>query len=548
MKTMTEKKTEQKSEVETSEVSPDDIIEELGGCGPFQIRLSLIVHLIKTVVCFSVNTLVLFSATPNWFCANDELIGNISSCFDNLDGNNESERLCADAEKQCNVNKSTKCSTYEYDDYSISTFTGEFNLVCGNDFIPSTISSINIVGLLLGNLAGGQLADLYGRKPTFYASIVLLMLFHLLAYFAQSWQVFAVAMFFTGVGNGFFLTVQYAILSEYSLSRCRVWMVGFPSWPLQTSLLALCAYLLHDWRNVELLIAMMAIPALMTWFVVPESFRWHVGHNDIKKAQKIVIKVAECNKREHVKVNIEKLRDQSKQDDGGYKKYTFLQLFKTWEMAKVTLLLMLDWGSLDIISYGIYFGIQTLSGNMYMNIFLFSIVGIPSKFLAIYLQNRFGRRTTTLLCYAITAVTSLTVGVVQTIEPVNKDSLANGFAMVASASISATWGPLQTMTLEMYPTVIRNIGFGSLSVVGKISAVIGPQLVYLNSYVSGLLYYVCGALSLLSAVGTLFLPETKGLKLQDKIEQSNKDDNNTSTENIPKLANVESEMNVQTKF
>lgn len=36
-----------------------------------------------------------------------------------------------------------------------------------------------------------------------------------------------------------------------------------------------------------------------------------------------------------------------------------------------------------------------------------------------------------------------------------KDSLTNGFAMFANLGIGVAWGPVQLMTLELYPTVVR---------------------------------------------------------------------------------------------
>lgn len=37
----------------------------------------------------------------------------------------------------------------------------------------------------------------------------------------------------------------------------------------------------------------------------------------------------------------------------------------------------------------------------------------------------------------------------------NKGSMINGFALVANIGITTAWGPVQTMTIELYPTVIR---------------------------------------------------------------------------------------------
>jgi len=39
----------------------------------------------------------------------------------------------------------------------------------------------------------------------------------------------------------------------------------------------------------------------------------------------------------------------------------------------------------------------------------------------------------------------------------NKDILTNVFAIIANVGIQTAWGPVQTMTIEMYPTVIRYI-------------------------------------------------------------------------------------------
>ncbi|KAL4240146.1 hypothetical protein ACF0H5_000940 [Mactra antiquata] len=520
-----------------NELNPDKILEDLGGCGMYQIKMAVIIHLIKTIFNFTSNSLVIFTATPKWFCSSEDTRRNISTCFQEFHGNNESISVCEHTKEQCYMSNTSQanCNSFEFDG-NFRTIVSQFNLVCDRAFIPSTINSIHIAGILVGNLLGGQLADLYGRKPSFYSSIVLLMLFNLLAYFSPSWEVFTAATFFTGVGCGIFLTLQFTILTEYSLSRHRVWMVGFPSWPLQTSLLALCSYALHDWKYIQLMSVLMTIPAMMTWWLIPESFRWYVGHDNIKEAQKIITNVAKVNKKD-VSITVEGFSRESDK-----RKYYFLHLFKTRRLVKITLLLMLNWAALDIVSYGIYFGIQILSGSIYLNMFLFALVGIPTKFFTIYLQNRIGRRCTVLLCYVSIASACISVGIILTVEPVNKDRLTNGFAMIASASVAAVWGPLQTMTLEMYPTVIRNIGFGSLSVIGKISAVIGPQLVYLDSFAPGLLFYTCGGLAALSSVGTLLLPETKDLGLQDKIETVDKDNDKNVNERNETAALVDPEL------
>ncbi|XP_053387558.1 solute carrier family 22 member 6-like [Mercenaria mercenaria] len=142
---------------------------------------------------------------------------------------------------------------------------------------------------------------------------------------------------------------------------------------------------------------------------------------------------------------------------------------------------------------------------------------IPSKAIATWLTNRIGRRKATNICFTVVGIAGLTGGALQTLDVKYKDQLTTVLAIVANSSISAAWGTVQTMTVELYPTVIRSIGFGMLSFIGGIGSVIGPQFVYLDTHVPGLLLYLCGGLSVLCAIGTSLLPETKDKYLLDKI-------------------------------
>ena len=37
----------------------------------------------------------------------------------------------------------------------------------------------------------------------------------------------------------------------------------------------------------------------------------------------------------------------------------------------------------------------------------------------------------------------------------HKDEITNAFALVANIGIYTAWGPVQLMTIELYPTVVR---------------------------------------------------------------------------------------------
>ena len=89
------------SHVEHSVHNPDDVIIELGGCGRFQIRIAILVHVIKTVCCWSTISMAFITAAPRWRCKADTSanITQEDSIFD----------------KACFTANGSKCSSFEFD-------------------------------------------------------------------------------------------------------------------------------------------------------------------------------------------------------------------------------------------------------------------------------------------------------------------------------------------------------------------------------------------------------------------------------------------------
>ncbi|KAL4240616.1 hypothetical protein ACF0H5_001407 [Mactra antiquata] len=492
----------------TSPANPDEIIEQFGGCGRFQIMINVASHAMKTVVCFSIMSMVIISRTPPWWCNDEVALNNMTSCVAFENGT----EIFRCPEKTCSIN-GTKCSSFGYNK---RTLVSEFNLVCDLDYIPSFIMSLQVAGTLVGNVMAGHVAEYIGRKKPFFFSVAIFVVFNLFGYFSTNWIMFTVVRVFIGLAAGVFMTSTYSLLCEFSSAKWRVWIIGFPSWPIEACIFALIAWLVQDWRHLQLLIALVGIPCLLPWFIIPESFRWYIAHDKLEQAKEIIHKVAAFNKREIS--NLTELMTSQPTTDPDSKKYSLVDLFRTRKLTRITLLSSMNWFALGIVSYGISFGIQSLSGNIYLNFFLFSIVGIPSKVIALWLQNRIGRRGTTMLCHLLVIIGGFAVGIIEGMDIDNKGAMINGFAQLANIGITTAWGSVQTMTIELYPTVIRPIGFGTLSVVGRIGAIIGPQLVYVNLQKPGLMYYVLGGVSTICLLGCLGLPETKNANLNDKIQ------------------------------
>lgn len=161
-------------------------------------------------------------------------------------------------------------------------FVFQWNLVCDQDWIPYTISSIQLFSQMVGNVFAGHLADGIGRKKPYFISIALMVVFNVVSYFSVNWVMFTVARVFIGIGAGFFLTTAYSYLCEFTLARWRPWFIGFPSWSLETCLLALVLWLLKDWHNVQLVIVGLGVPFLAAWwYVIHAKFNTNSSYDEV---------------------------------------------------------------------------------------------------------------------------------------------------------------------------------------------------------------------------------------------------------------------------
>jgi putative MFS transporter len=88
------------------------------------------------------------------------------------------------------------------------------------------IGSAGTLGIVLGLLPAGRIADRYGRKTTLLAGIVIFSVFTFVASFAQSVSVIVVCRFIAGLGQGAVFPVPYLLLSEFVNKRWRGTAVG----------------------------------------------------------------------------------------------------------------------------------------------------------------------------------------------------------------------------------------------------------------------------------------------------------------------------------
>jgi benzoate transport len=139
---------------------------------------------------------------------------------------------------------------------------------------------MEMVGMGLGSLLLGSVADRIGRRPLTLACLVAMSLGMFLASTARDLPTLCIWRVLTGLGIGGMLATTNALAAEFANDRQRTiaiaWtVVGYPLGAVILGWISSKLLATHDWRVVfEFGAAMTAMMIPVVWFLVPESVHW----------------------------------------------------------------------------------------------------------------------------------------------------------------------------------------------------------------------------------------------------------------------------------
>ena len=147
------------------------------------------------------------------------------------------------------------------------------------------VMSAALVGLAVGALTAGPLADRIGRKKVLIMSILVFGGFSLLTAFADTLNQLTALRFLTGLGLGAAMPNAATLMSEYAPERRRALLVNlmFVGFPIGSSMGGfISAWLIphYGWQSVLILGGVMPLAlAVVLIFLLPESARYLVVKN-----------------------------------------------------------------------------------------------------------------------------------------------------------------------------------------------------------------------------------------------------------------------------
>ncbi|KAK8760753.1 hypothetical protein V5799_027981 [Amblyomma americanum] len=427
------------------------------------------------------------------------------------------------------LNTSQPCDRWVYSDAEFeSTIVTEFNLVCKDDWLVSFSQSLFMVGVMIASVLFGHLSDRYGRRICFLFIPPVFLCSAWATVFTTNYIQFTATRIITAMGATALYQTSFVLAVELvGPSRRLISVLLFQlAFPTGETLLAVAAYMLPNWRHLSMALAAPIVLLLPYYWLLPESLAWCMHNRMEDEAVAIINRAARWNKRPPVaNLSCSHSCDKSCTDPCSHdstrvprhSSSSLSDLFKTSRLRYRTFNVGFNWMVNAMVYYGLSLSADTLGGTTFYSFGLLALIELPGVLLAVLALQCSGRRIVLSTFLLLAGIFCVVVPFI----PEDLPWLSTALVAVGKCFITASFAVIYLYSAEVFPTSHRNtaIGIGSMS--ARIGTIASPFIASdLGKVHPTMPMIVLGALSLLAGGFTLALPETKGLRLPETIQEA----------------------------
>lgn len=383
-----------------------------------------------------------------------------------------------------------------------------------NAIEASWVVSIWLIGIMVGAILFGYLADRFGRKRLFVGTLLLYSICTVLSALSPNYAALMLFRFLTAIGVGAEYTAINSAISEFIPPRRRGSVNGLVMnfWPVGAMIAALVNLFLINalapaigWRLGFAVGAIAAVFVVWMRRSLPESPRWLLTKGRVKEAEEVV-------------KDIEKRAGQSVGDepepavvDGTEAQPIVQQIVELLREypGRLALGCLLDlseafgyYGMFAFLALAVLPAVNIPATSIPWFYFLGNVGAFFGGLCMLLVIDRLGRKITVPVFYALAAVTTVLLAP----ATATHNSLVVLLAfLISNFFATGAWTSAYPTFSEIFPTHLRSTGIGLSIAVGRIGAALSaPLLLWIVGWagIAGALVTL-GALWLVGAVAMI---------------------------------------------
>ncbi|MFJ3681357.1 MFS transporter [Pseudomonas sp. NPDC090208] len=335
------------------------------------------------------------------------------------------------------------------------------------------LGSCALMGMMLGALIFGPLADYIGRRRSIFMCVALFSSFTVLNGFADSPEAFAVLRLLAGVGLGGVMPNIIALMNEYAPRKQRSTLIalmfsGYAAGGMLSAGLGMLIVPAWGWRP---LFFMAAVPLLVLPLLIrqlPESINFLLRSGQRQRAQLLLQRV--------LPRYVGQPSDHLLGEEGQQTRVSIIQLFQDGRLIN-TLLLWLAFACSLLMIYGLSAWLpkmMTMAGYALTSSIAFLLIlnagAIVGSLFGGWLADRCGLGRVLL---AFLAASGVVLGLMAVKSPLSVMYVLIG---IAGAGTTGAQILANAFAVQSYPAHIRSTGLGWAMGIGRIGAIVGPLL------------------------------------------------------------------------